>query len=74
MMEMMELIEKVAALNLQEEDFEKLGIPDPYEFEALIPSFIAPNAKTGEDEIWYWCNEEKEREWLELILKKANAQ
>ena len=69
----MDLWEKFAALELTEEDIERLDIPDPYDFEVLVPAFIAPD-ENGEDVTWYWRNEKKEKEWLELILEKANAQ
>ena len=69
----MGLIEQVEALELTEEDLENMGIPTPFDFGVLSPVFIAPNEK-GEDETWHFINEDKQREWLELILKKANDQ
>lgn len=69
-----ELYSEIVALNLTEKDYEELEIPDPYEFGVLVPAFIAPHAETGEDETWNWRNEDKERKWLELILRKAQKE
>ena len=64
----MGLIEQVTALNLTDEDFDRLEIPTLLDYGVLV------HVLTDPDEKWYFIDEERQKEWLELILKKANAQ